>query len=179
LDSDIRKLHAQRKGEEYLEGGSLEANESTTHVMKMSSLMMAAGMSNFKAKKPEDTPYQHVRDWGWRGAQGAAAGAGMKQLAKNIRGTGPMTTKDFRVGAGIGMATALGDRLWRHRKELGHKKDTEKKAMVAANPNAAFHSPAEQLSAGQATGSFENKIHTGGGLKPVQVGKKFRMPGAL
>ena len=179
LDADVRKLHADRKGKEYLVGGELPSNPGTPWAEKLANMLMAAGMTNFKADKKDPGVYQHVRDWGWRGAQGAAAGAGMTQLAKNMRGAG-MTAKNYRQGAGIGAGIAIGDRVWRHHQDKKHK--AEKTAMVNANPNDAFRSPAVALHEGQQTGGFKSHMthSTGTAPKPFQIGKKFRLPvGAL
>lgn len=176
LDPDIRRLLAERLGEEYLEGGKIPETETLPKFANMLA-NNALGLANFKAKKKDDSTYQHVRDWGWRGVQGAAAGAGLTQLAKNIRGgsRAQMHSGDYRRGAAIGAGVAIGDRLWRHRKEKA-----EKQAMVNANPGASFRSPANELAESGKTGLFKSKvIHTGAVSKPLQLGKKFPMPGAL
>ncbi len=202
LDPDIRRLLAERLGEEYLEGGKIPETETLPKFANMLA-NNALGLSNFKAKKKDDSTYQHVRDWGWRGVQGAAAGAGLTQLAKNIRGgsRAQMHSGDYRRGAAIGAGVAIGDRLWRHRKEKAEKQsaapkrvfvdfkdafdrqraaESSKTAMVNANPGASFRSPANELAESGKTGLFKSKvIHTGAVSKPLQLGKKFPMPGAL
>lgn len=177
VDADIRKLLAMRKGEEFLPGGELQANTTTPHEKLAANSALMTSMINFKANKKDDTPYQAARDWGWTGVRGATAGAGLTKLVKDMKGQ-HMAPHHYRKGVAIGTSVALGDRLWRHRHELG--KHPEKTATVQPNPGSSFKSPATALHTGQETGQFHAKsVHHMAAPKPLQIGKKFRLPGGM
>lgn len=195
LDADIRKLKASREGDQtYLEGGELPSNDRAFYFPNYGAggvkvgargsgltTMYGANVPSFKADKKDDTPYQAVRDWGWRGVQGGATGAGLHQLANNMRvGTGhPMGAKGFRKATAAGAAIALGDRAWRHRHEMLSSKQKEA-SLIAQNPAASFQNPASALSNAGKSGKFESSLrHTESAPKPIQMGNKFRLPGAL
>lgn len=197
-DADIRKTLAEREGEEYLEGGLLPENSDDLYfptndgdnegLYKHASFGVGIASMDFKAKKKDEGPYQHVRDWGWRGLQGAAAGSGITKLVKDMKGK-TMHAKDYRHGAAVGAGVALGDRLWRHRKELQediskkmHRrrgKTKEAAGVVSPSPERVVKSPAARLAASSKTGKFRKGVHMGKPPRGLRIGKKFRLPGAL
>jgi hypothetical protein len=181
VDSDIRKLLAERRGEEYLEGGELPDNEQHFYVpvmgggaVKTAAMGTMTDTYNLRAKKKEDSDYQRLRDTSWRGAQGAAVGAGLTKLHKDMHGR-QMMAKHYRKGALLGMGAAVADKAYRHRQGLKEdirnrlpSRKTKEAGIVRPNATRAFRSPASALSAGQKTGGFESKTNKFPG-KPARV----------
>jgi hypothetical protein len=188
-DSDIRKLLAERRGEEYLEGGRLATNtfDEAPPLIKSGtqySSGVATGTYNLKANKKKDNSYQHVRDYATTGLKGALTGLAVLGASNALRGRfgGPTTKaetframRQSRRAATIGGSAAVLDRAYRHN---DFYKDKDKVAMVRTGINTSFRSPQEELARGSETGKFESRvIHDfGRPLKTVQLGRKFRIP---
>jgi hypothetical protein len=189
-DSDIRKLLAERKGQEYLDGGQLPSNqEEALYLPKMAAggysapagLYASTGDNyDLKAHKKKPNTYQKLRDYGTTGMKGALTGLGVLGASNAMRGrfgspSGPLeamrAAKQARRAATIGGSAAIIDRAYRH-------DELSKQAMVNANPSTPFTSPRQELSTGQETGKFESRvIHDyGKAPKTVQIGRKFRIP---
>lgn len=187
-DSDIRKMLADRKGVEYLEGGELPSNlEEALYLPKMAGggyeapIAMAAGNAyDLKAKKKKHNTYQKIRDYGTTGAKGALTGLGILGASNAMRGRFGSPAAGFetlraarqaRRAATIGASAAMIDRAYRH-------DELPKQAMVTPSPNTPFRSPAKELAESQETGKFESHVIHDFGRPPktIQLGRKFRIP---
>lgn len=187
-DADIRKLLADRRGQDYLVGGRLISNSEAEapYFPKMSSpysrsaTMVASGNYNLGSHKKKDNTYQKVRDYAATGIKGGLTGLGILGASNAMRGNfkapaaGLETIKAMRSArraATVGASATVLDRAYRYNEQ-------EKKAsFIHANPNAAFRSPAEELATSSRTGRFEAKVHNyGKAPHTVQLGNKFRLP---
>lgn len=191
-DADIRKLLAERRGEEYLEGGRLPANtaQETPYLPKLAAPggyraplgMAASGNYDLKARKKKNNTYQKLRDYTSSGVKGALTGLGVLGASNAMRGRfgSPASGLDTlraarqaRRAATIGGSAAVLDKAYRHDElTLG------KEAMVLSNPNDTFRSPAAELSTTGRTGRFESSVFHDYGKPPktLQIGNKFRIP---
>lgn len=190
-DSDIRKLLAERKGVEYLEGGELPSNrEEALYLPKMAGLggyeapigMAAGSMYDLQAKKKKHNNYQKIRDYGTTGVKGALTGLGVLGATNAMRGRFGSPSSAFetlraarqaRRAATIGASAAVLDRAYRH-----NDLEMSKQALVNPRPSTPFRSPAQELADGQETGKFESHVIHDYGRPPktVQLGRKFRIP---
>lgn len=189
-DADIRKLLAERRGEEYLDGGRLLTNtaQEAPYFPKMAAgggytapvSMAASGSYDLKARKKKHNTYQELRDYSMTGMKGALTGLGVLGASNAMRGrfgspsSGLETlraAKQARRAATIGGSAAVLDRAYRHH-------ELTKEALVNPNPGTSFRSPRQELSSGQETGRFESQVFHDYGKpsKTVQLGRKFRIP---
>ena len=189
-DADIRKLLAERKGEEYLDGGRLLTNteQEAKYFPKMASGfggysppvgMSASGSYDLTARKKKNNTYQKLRDYTVTGTKGALTGLGVLGASNAMRGRfgSPSTGLDAvraarqaRRAATIGASAAVLDRAYRH-------DEFSKEAMVSPKLETPFRSPQQELSRGQETGKFESGvIHDYKRPRSVQIGRKFRIP---
>lgn len=190
-DPGIRKLLAERKGHEYLEGGQLPSNqEEALYLPKMASSgssMNLVGLSatangnyDLKARKKKPNSYQKIRDYGTTGIKGALTGLGLLGASNAMRGRfgSPsagrdafMAARQARRAATIGSSAAVVDRAYRH-------DELTKQALVHPNVNTSFTTPTQELATGQETGKFESHVIHNYGKPPktVQIGRKFRIP---
>lgn len=190
-DSDIRKLLAERKGVDYLEGGELPSNqEEALYLPKMAGFggyqapigMSAGNMYDFQDPKKKHNNYQKIRDYGVTGVKGALTGLGILGASNAMRGRfgAPSSglealraARQARRAATIGASAAMLDRAYRY-----DDVNLTKQALVNPKPSSPFRSPAQELSDGQETGKFESGIIHDYGKPPktVQLGRKFRIP---
>jgi hypothetical protein len=191
-DADIQKLLTERQGKEYLEGGRLQTNtfDEAPPLIKMSLSggyrapvgMAASDNYNLKSHKKKDNAYQKARDYATTGVKGALTGLGVLGASNAMRGrfgspSGGLevlrATRQARRAATIGGSAAMLDRAYRY-DELSK----DKEAMVSANPNDQFRSPASALAESSRTGRFESKVIHDYGKPPKTfiIGKKFRIP---
>lgn len=185
-DAEIQKLLADRRGEEYLEGGRLP-NELPEEKLAAGGYeaplgMSASGNYDHKANKKKSNHYQKVRDYAGTAVKGGLTGLGILGATNAMRGrfSAPdgfhavrKATKAARNAAIIGSGVAVADRAYRHDELPG----ATKTANIGSNPNASFKSPAVELANSQRTGSFRSGVHNvGTAPKPLQLGKKFRLP---
>lgn len=189
-DADIRKLLAERRGEEYLDGGRLLTNtaQEAPYLPKTAAGggysasvgMTASGSYDLKARKKKHNAYQKLRDYSVAGMKGALTGLGALGAANAMKGrfgspsAGRETlraAKQARRAATIGGSAAVLDRAYRH-------DELTKEALVNPGLGVAFRSPQQELSQGQETGKFESHVFHNDGRPPktVQLGKKFRIP---
>lgn len=190
-DSGIRKLLADRNGQEYLPGGELPSNqEEALYLPKMAGYagysapagLYASTGDNYdlKAKKKKSNTYQKVRDYTTTGMKGALTGLGVLGATNAMRGRfgSPSTAheavraaRQARRAATIGGSAAIIDRAYRH-------DELSKEALVHANPSTPFTTPKQELSNGQETGKFESSVIHDYGKPPktLQIGRKFRIP---
>jgi hypothetical protein len=166
---------AERRGDEYLMGGQLPSNNpaETGIVVKLAARKIAPPVIMDKLQNPttkDEGTYQQVRDTALTGLGGALTGSGVIKLHEAIRGGGyKATSKQHVVGAGIGAATALADRAYRHRGELFPK---------TAMMGSGTFTPGRALHQAQETRQFhDHDIHTTAKARPAGlVGNKFRLP---
>lgn len=189
-DADIRKLLAERRGEEYLEGGRLLTNteQEAKYFPKMAGVgggytapvgMSASGSYDLKARKKKDNTYQKLRDYATTGTKGALTGLGILGASNAMRGRfgspsagleAVRAARQARRVATIGASAAVLDRAYRH-------DEFTKEALVNPKPETPFRSPRQELSRGQETGKFESHVfHDYGSPRTVQLGRKFRIP---
>lgn len=195
-DADIRKLLAERKGEEYLEGGRLPANTEAEvpYVSKMANqgkytaprdIATASGAVDvLKSHKKKHNRYQKIRDYSGTAMRGGLTGLGVLGATNAMRGrfgspsgahAARAAAKSVRRAVGAGASIAVADKAYRH----DDIPSIDKKAFVVSpNPSAPFRSPGAALSGARETGSFEpSVIHDSGKpIKSVQLGRKFRIP---
>ncbi len=196
VDADIRKLLAERKGEEYLVGGKLSSNTEAEvpYIMKMANngnytaprdMTTASGAVDvLKSHKKKHNKYQKIRDYSGTGLRGGLTGLGTLGAVNAMRGRfgGPSgahatraAAKSVRRAFGSGAAIAIGDKAYRY----NDVPSIDKKAFVVSpNPTAPFKSPGSALAETKETGSFEpGVIHNSGkAAKSIQLGRKFRLP---
>lgn len=188
-DADIRKLLAERRGEEYLAGGRLLSSQDDGYFPKTAASgyqapisMSVSGNYDLKARTKKNNSYQKLRDYSTTGVKGALTGLGILGASNAMRGRFGSSSsaietlraaKQARRAATLGSSAAVLDRGYRHDEFTGSKE-----AMVAANPNNAFRSAAAELSESGRTGRFESQvIHDyGKAPKTVQIGRKFHIP---
>lgn len=189
-DADIRKLLAERRGEEYLDGGRLLTNtaQEAPYLPKMATVggysapvgMPASGSYDLKAKKKKDNSYQKARDYTVTGTKGALTGLGILGATSAMRGHFKSPSSSFetfraarqaRRAATIGGSAAILDRAYRH-------DELSKEALVNPRETTAFRTPRAELARGQETGKFEAHVFHDYGRPPktVQLGRKFRLP---
>jgi hypothetical protein len=180
-DAGIRALLADRRGEEYLQGGELPVNESVpgerTVPAGVPIAKVAAGLGyglhnyDLKAKKKGPTGYQKARDYAVSGVKGALTGGAVLALAHNMRGgqATDIAAKSLRRAAGVGAGASLADRAFRH-------EELKKVAVVTSQPSAPFRSPADALDRSSNVGQFENKVHQSTAKPAGLIGNKFRIP---
>lgn len=184
-DGDVRKLLAERRGEEYLQGGKLPDSSDEEHHASLPKLgfssMMATqlGASNplGTAHKKKPGKYQETRDWALTGLKGATGGVAASGLAHALAGHPQMPTHRLRAAAALGTGIAVGDRMVRYHEEK-KKKGPEKTAGIV-NPSAGpFRSAGNALAAARKTGGFKSRVvhKLGKPPKVVQLGRKFQMP---
>ncbi len=192
-DADVRKLLAERRGEEYLDGGRLLTNseaEAPYANQKIASGYQAglnAGVGSFdvlRSKKKKKNNYQTVRDYAGTALKGGLTGLGILGAANTLRGrfgspVGPTATRQAvraaRQAATAGAGLALADRAYRHNDLPG-----QDKTAFAVSPGLStnFKSPAGELARSGQTGGFRGGIihDTGKAPQSLQLGKKFRLP---
>lgn len=161
VDSEIRELHADRKGKEYLVGGQLPSNSpvETGYVPKLASRKIgppSMGKLQNPSTADEGGTYHGVRDTALAGLGGALTGSGIVKLHEAIKGKGYKATgKHHAIAAGLGATVALADRAFRH-------KDTIKsllpfgKAKEAMMGSGTF-TPARALQRDKKVGHFEDE----------------------
>lgn len=186
-DGEIRKLLAERRGDEYLSGGKLPSDpEEDPKYMPPKlgafSSMMATqlGASNplGTAHKRKPGKYQEGRDWALTGLKGATGGVAAGGLAHALAGVKEMPLKRLRTMATVGTGVALGDRMIRYKEEKKKQKGPEKTAGIV-NPTAGpFRSAGNALASARKTGGFKSRVvhKLGKPPKVVQLGRKFQMP---
>lgn len=193
-DAEIRKLLAERKGEEYLEGGRLLSNTEAEaqYASKLANgNMPAVNIANssgsidvLKSKKKKHNLYQTSRDYVGSGVKGGLTGLGILGAYNVTKGrfgspSTPVATRQAVTAAKraltAGSGLAIADRAYRHDDIPGINKTS---FAVSANPTTAFKSPGMSLAESGSTGSFKsNVIHdTGKAPQSVQLGRKFRIP---
>lgn len=187
-DGDIQKLLANRKGEEYLQGGKLPSNsiadeqEKTAYYSDHAG-MVASGNYDLSAKKKKKNSYQKGRDYAGAAIRGGLTGLGILGGVNAMRGRfgAPLTPAAMRAAATsaqraatAGAGIAVADRAYRHDDVPGLDK---KAALVMPGLSDSFKSPAESLASSQQTGRFKPVLHqTGKAPQTLQLGKKFRLP---
>ena len=182
-DSDIRKLLAERRGEEYLEGGGLLTNAisenfstPTNAIMKSASYAASSYLPpdtySVRGKKPtgKGSNYETASNYASSGLKGGMTGAGVYALKHNLHhgleGGAPAMRRGHLGGAvALGSAVALTDRHLRHR---AAKKALQELEKDAEGPALGW-SPGTQNRANSSTGKFKNVIHKGTPLKFVKV----------
>lgn len=187
-DGDIQKLLANRKGEEYLQGGKLPSNSIADEQEKTAYYSAPVGMSasgnyDHTAKKKKHNKYQKGRDYAGAAIRGGLTGLGILGGMNAMRGRfgAPITPAAVRSAAlsaqraaTAGAGIAVADRAYRHDDVPGFDK---KAALVTPGLSDGFKSPAESLAASQQTGGFKPVMHqTGKAPRSLQLGKKFRLP---
>lgn len=196
MDADIRKLLAERKGEEYLEGGRLPTNTEAeipfqTKVASNGSYTAPRNMATtsgaidvLDSHKKKHNRYQKVRDYTGTAMRGGLTGLGVLGATNAMRGRfgSPSNAhavraaaKSVRRAAGAGAAIAVADKAYRY----DDVPTMDKKAFVVSpNPSAAFKSPSLALSETRETGGFKpSVIHDSGkATKSIQLGRKFNLP---
>ena len=93
-DSDIRNLLAERRGEEYLEGGRLPSNADKPAFPKAATSggytapvgLSASGSYDLKANKKKSNLYQKVRDYSTTALKGGLTGLGVLGASNAMRG---------------------------------------------------------------------------------------------
>lgn len=197
-DPEILRLLAERKGEEYMEGGRLlsnammEGNEYAAKMANMARMTRPTGgfssgsgsNSVLESKTKKHNHYQTARDYAGTAVKGGLTGLGILGAANAMRGhfKAPegaaaiaRATRAARHAATAGATVAIADRAYRH-------DDIPKVAFVVSpNANSTFRSPAASLAETRATGGFKSSVihDTGKAIsKPFQMGQKFRLPGA-
>lgn len=188
-DADIRKLLSERRGEEYLDGGRLLTNtaQESPYLPKMASGgyqvpvgVAASGNYDLKARTKKNNTYQKLRDYATTGTKGSLTGLGILGATNAMRGRFGSPSKGLetfraaqqaRRAATIGGSAAILDRAYRH-------DELTKEAIVNPGEGTKFRSPRQELSRGQETGKFENRVFHDYGRPPktVQIGRKFRIP---
>jgi hypothetical protein len=189
-DSDIRKLLAERAGQEYLEGGRLPSNGAgeagdagyVPELQKKAAVGMASldptitPLDRARTKTKSPGAYQQIRDSSMSGLGGAMAGGGVLRLAQGMRkydptGANIFKPKTYMAAAGIGAGLGLADRLYRHRHELAFGQEKQ------ANMNSQTFSPGRELTRGHKVGHFENTVHAGSpATASGLMGKAGRLP---
>lgn len=190
-DADVRKLLAERKGEEYLDGGRLLTNTELeapySHQKIASNLRVGLSAGSFdvlNSKKKKKNRYQTARDYAGTAMKGGLTGLGVLGAVNTLRGrfgspSDPVSilkaTRAARQAAGGGAGLALADRAYRHDDLPGQDK---KAFAVSPSTTSNFKSPATELSKTQQTGSFRGGIVHDTGKVPssLTLGKKFRLP---
>lgn len=186
-DADIRKLVAERRGEEYLEGGKLPEDPPDAFAKHAKGYeaplgMSASGNYDLKSKKKKKNTYQKVRDYGAAGMKGGLTALGILGASNAMKGrfgapSGPVeiahAARTARRAATVGASASVMDRAYRH-DEFSKEKD----AAVMPNPGRAFRSPASALATARQTGGFKSRVVHGKGTPPktVQLGRKFTLP---
>jgi hypothetical protein len=173
LDHDVRILLADRRGEEYLQGGQLPSNHpsETNFTPKIASLGRAVNYSNLgneihsgKRVKNKSTGglergYMAGREYLGALHKGLMTGVGTIGTGTLITGGRSPSKNLTRAGAVVGAGTAIGDLL--ARRHFSDQRAHQKVAMVVDNPNASFGSPAKALADSRKVGSFQpGRIHT-------------------
>ncbi len=195
-DAEVRKLLAERQGEEYLEGGRLLTNtepEAPYSNQKIANYgySMPVGLNTgagsydvLHSKKKKKNTYQTARDYAGTALKGGLTGLGVLGAANALRGRfgSPVgeaaiqqAMHSARRAAAAGAGIALADRAYRHDDLPG-----QEKAAFTVSPGTAtnFTSPAKELAKSSQTGGFRGGIihDTGKAPKSLQLGKKFRLP---
>lgn len=171
-DSDVRRLLAEREGEEYLEGGKLptEVHESEKRAGRFSDI--ASGAHDYATKNKVDNQYQSARDNAAAIGKGAFTGGAIMGLKEKVTSR-PATAKGYRRAIGLGAGIMIADRSYRHHKLKSEGKKIIKTALVQPNVGRAFRSAESALSAGQRTGGFRTSASIGRAPKPPMIGRKF------
>lgn len=185
-DADIRHLLAERRGNEYLEGGRLPSNYDKPEFPKAAAGgytapigLSESGSYDLKSNKKKPNSYQKIRDYSTAALKGGLTGLGVLGAHNAMKGrfgspsAGLETlraAKHARRAATIGASAAVVDRGYRH-------DELNKHATVAPSLGATFQSPKQELSRGQEVGRFESVVHDyGKPSKTLQIGRKFRIP---
>ena len=182
-DADIQSLLAERKGEEYLQGGKLPSNDyeapftrKTAFDMSTQAGLAAVDAHNMTSKKKKHNKYQTLRDYSGAALKGGLTGIGLLGASNMMRGRfGPPSNvtnaaRSARNWFAGGAAVSVADRAYRHNDLPGASK-------TAALGNMA--SPATQLSIARQTGGMKARTVPGGAFTPpkvLQLGKKFTRP---
>ena len=171
LDSDIRRLLAERAGdEEYLEGGELPANAPP---MEKNAFLdyVPPSTYNVRGKKPtgEGEPYEVGSSFASSALKGGMTGGGVYALQNNLRhGFGKgfrehMTRKGLATVMALGAGIAAGDRALRRQAAKQKKKKQQEpkheKHAALSSDGTSFYTPGAKLRKG-----------------PVQIGRKFSLP---
>lgn len=197
-DADVRKLLAERRGEEYLDGGRLltntEAEAPYSHQkiayvyagtgQQLNAYAGAGAFDVLRSKKKKKNHYQTGRDYAGAAMKGGLTGLGVLGATNTLRGrfgspTGAKeilkATRAARQAATAGAGLAVADRAYRHNDLPGQDKTA---FAVSPGTSTNFKSPAAELAKSQQTGGFRGSIihDTGKAPKSVQLGKKFRLP---
>ena len=147
-DAEIRKLLAERRGEEYLPGGQLPSNtQAEAQYMpkfgfsSMTATQFGATSPIGVANKRNPGKYQESRDLAYTGLKGAMGGVGASGLGHALAGVKEMPTRRLRAAAGIGTGIALADHAIRHHEAKKQLKHQEKQAgIVSPGVGGAFRS---------------------------------------
>jgi hypothetical protein len=191
-DSDIRKLMAERNGQEYLEGGRLGSNGAgeggdigyVPEIQKKAARLgmtaldpMATKLDKTRSQVKDPSQYQGVRDTAMTGLGGGLMGGSVLRAAQYMRkGQANFRPGAYAAAAGIGAAAGLSDRIYRHRHELSFGKGSDQEKQ--ANLNSATFSPGRELDRGHKVGSFQDKRIHMSRPEPTAglVGNKGRLP---
>lgn len=199
LDAGVRALNADRRGEEYAAGGQIPSNApGETNLKPKFAMAMPAPVTNYHiymggGSKPEPgrmaaplvapDKYTQGKDIAFTPVKGALMGAGISGAVRSLQGKplagvpgsmlGP-STRDYRIGMGLGAAAGVGDVLIR--RHMQKKRDAEA-LRKQANLNSATFTPARELSRGQEQGHFDTtQIHQGSTKRAPGIGHAFRLP---
>jgi hypothetical protein len=188
-DAEIRKLLAERRGEEYLDGGRLLTNTEAEapYVQKMASNFVGAASGSYdvlKSHKKKKNHYQTARDYAGTAMKGGLTGLGILGAANAMRGRFGAPVGDAAIrraahaarrAATAGAGIAVADRAYRY----DDLPNMDKKAFtVSANPSSGFRSPAASLAQSSQTAGFKSGLvhDTGKAPRSIQLGQKFRIP---
>lgn len=194
-DADIQKLLAERRGEEYLDGGRLLTNTAleAEYARKMAAmggysapLGLNPGAGTYDvlgSHKKKDSLYQKGRDYAGTALKGGLTGLGVLGAHNAMRGRfgTPSSaaairkaTRAARGAAATGATVAIADRAYRYDDMPGQAKTA---FTVSPNMNSSFRSPGASLAESGATGSFKSGPHTSmPAPKPIKLAKSFRLP---
>lgn len=193
-DAEVRKLLADRRGEEYLEGGRLQSNAEPEVPFSNQKLANSGSYAGLHAgagsydvlgsKKKKKNHYQTARDYAGTAVKGGLTGLGVLGAANALRGrfgapVGEQAVRQAmhsaRRAAGAGAGLAIADRAYRHDDLPGQAKTA---FVVSPNTSSTFTSPAKELASTSQTGGFRGSVihDTGKAPKPLQIGNKFRLP---
>lgn len=191
-DADVRKLLAERRGEEYLDGGRLLTNteaEAPYAQQKIAYSNFHAGLSSgsfdvLGSKKKKNNHYQTARDYAGTALKGGLTGLGVLGATNALRGrfgspSGAKAiahaTRAARQAAAGGAGLALADRAYRHNDLPGQDK---KAFVVSPNNGSSFKSPAAELAQSRQTGAFRSNIvhDSAKAPKSLTLSQKFRIP---
>jgi len=174
LDADIRKLLAERAGDEtYLEGGELPANAPPIEKNAFLSYMPPSTY-NVRGKKPtgDSSPYETASNLASSALKGGMTGGGVYALQNNLRhGFGPgfrehMKPKGLAASVLLGSGIAMTDRALRHRAAKKKHEHEKNAALVTESAGASFRSPALSL----------KRTSQVGKARAFHFGNKFRIP---